>query len=549
MLFGIANAQRQRSAGHPFFTNPTHLMRNSRYALLLSSLLLAGAGTALGQVTPPAAGTAPDPAAPAPPPPVPTPVKPVPYGPGMKINISPDGSKYVRLLAWTQVYARYNENNTNTLRAPGQLKESQLDFGIRRSRLVILAQLNPRFLIYTHLGINNQNAVSGGVAPTIDGKKPQFFIHEAVTEYKVNKYLNLGAGLHYYNGISRLSSASTTSILTMDLPLTNFPTIDVLDQFARWLGVFAKGRAGKFDYRVSMSDPFLTNLPTNVNFVAGGVQTGNPLGLGVTTTDATTGISTNTGTNVANYNPQNVSHVYQGYFSYNFFEPEANLLPYMQGTYLGTKKVLSIGTGFMYNQDGMFSRSSGSAVQLNSFTSATDLFRQVPTTKHDIKLFGADIFYDTPLDTARRTAVTFYGVYYNYDFGPNYVRFVGAENPGYGAVATRGNAVPQSGTGGSVYGQLGFLMGKNTLGKKARLQPYVAYLHSNYEGLHNRAGEVQGVNVYDAGFNLLLDGHNAKVTLNIRERPDFNVTTVGGVGVAGEVQYRPEITLQTQVFL
>ncbi|TPG65950.1 hypothetical protein EAH73_11250 [Hymenobacter nivis] len=465
----------------------------------------------------------------------------------MKFNLSPDGQKYVRLMAWTQVYMRFNENNTGTLRGPSEPKSSQLDFGIRRSRMVLLAQLSPRFLIYTHLGINNQNAVSGGVSPTVDGKKPQFFIHEAVTEYKVNKYLNLGAGLHYYNGISRLTNASTTSILTMDLPLTNFPTIDALDQFARWIGVFAKGRVGKFDYRVSMSDPFLTNLPNNPLYVAG-TQAGNPLALGFSSTSAT-GVVTNTGTNVANYNPQNDGHVYQGYFSYNFFEPESNLLPYTQGTYLGTKKVLSLGAGFMYNRNGMFSRSASSTVALNNYTSTTDLFNTVPTEKHDIKLFGVDAFFDTPLDTARRTAVTFYGVYYNYNFGPNYVRFVGAENPGYGASAYRGNALPQSGTGSSVYAQLGFLTGKKTLGSKVRLQPYVAYLHSGYEGLRNAAGERQGVNVYDAGMNFLLDGHNAKITLNYRERPDFNMTTVAGVGTAGTVVHRPEITLQTQVFL
>jgi hypothetical protein len=450
-------------------------------------------------------------------------------------------------MAWTQVYVRYNENNSGTLRGPNEPKSSQLDFGIRRSRMVLLAQLSPRFLIYTHLGINNQNGVSGGVNATTDGKKPQFFIHEAVTEYRVNKYLSLGAGLHYFNGISRLSSASTTSILPMDLPLTNFPTIDALDQFARWIGVYAKGRVGKFDYRVSVSDPFLTNLPTNANYVVGGVQTGNPLGLGFNTTSG--GVTTNTGFNVAQYNPQNDSHVYQGYFDYNFFDPEPNLLPYMQGTWLGTKKVLSIGGGFMYNQDGMFSRASGSTVNLSSLAAGSDLYAAVPTQKHDIKLFGADVFYDTPLDTARRTALTFYGVYYNYNFGPNYVRFVGPENPGYGASATRGNAVPQSGTGSSVYGQLGFLLGKNTLGKKVRLQPYVAYLYSGYEGLRNAAGERQGTHVYDAGLNFLIDGHNAKVTLNYRERPDFNLTTVNGVGVAGEVVHRPEITLQTQVFL
>ncbi|HEX8350673.1 MAG TPA: hypothetical protein VF598_11985 [Hymenobacter sp.] len=504
-----------------------------RYALTLSALL-AAAGASAQVVTPPA-GQAPPPAAPAPPPATPTAVKPVPYGPGMKVNLSPDGSKYLRFLLWSQIYTRYNENNTGSLRAPNKPKDSQVDFGIRRSRMVVLAQLNPRFLVYTHLGINNQNAVSGGVNATLDGKKPQLFIHEAVTEYKVNKYLNLGAGLHYYNGISRLSSASTVNMLAMDFPITNFPTIDALDQFARYLGVFAKGRIGKFDYRISANDPFLTNLPTNANYVAGGVQAGNPLALGNTVGGV------NTGTNAAQYNPQNVNHVYQGYFNYNFLEPEANLLPYYQGTYLGTKRVLSVGAGFMYNKDGMYSRPTSSAVSLSSLAANTDLYAAVPTTKHDIKLFGIDAFYDVPIDTTSRTALTIYGVYYNYDFGPNYVRYVGGENPGYGAAALRGNAFPQSGTGNAQYLNAGFLLPQNTLGPKVRLQPYVAYLHSSYEALRKADGERAGVNMYDAGVNVLLDGHNAKVTLNYRARPDFTDPN--------SVNYRPEITLQTQVFL
>ena len=495
-------------------------MRHTRYALALGALLLTS--TAFGQVVPPAIGTAPPPAPPAAPTAPLAPAKSAPYGGGLKMNLSPDGSKYVRILLWTQVYARYNENNTNTLRAPGVLKESQVDFGIRRSRMVVMAQLNPRFLVYTHLGINNQNGVSRGVAPAADGKKPQFFIHEAVTEFKVNKYLSLGAGLHYYNGISRLTSASTTSILPMDLPLTNFPTIEQTDQFARWLGIYAKGRIGKFDYRVAMDDAFLTN------------QASTPLSLG------TTSAGVSTGTGVANYNPQNTSHVYQGYFSYNFLEPEASLLPYTQGTYLGTKRVFSIGTGFLYNKDAMYSRTAGSAVPVTSAVSA-DPFGTIATNKHDMVMLGFDAFYDVPLDTASRTAITLYGVYYNFNMGPNHVRFVGGENPGYGTSALRGNAVPQSGTGGAFYGQVGFLMPKNTFGPKARLQPYVAYQHASYEGLKTTDGSVRGVNITDLGLNVLLDGHNAKVTLNYRARPDF--TNVN------DVQYRPEITLQTQVFL
>ncbi|MEJ7661172.1 MAG: hypothetical protein WKG07_16960 [Hymenobacter sp.] len=41
-------------------------------------------------------------------------------------------------------------------------------------------------------------------------------------------------------------------------------------------------------------------------------------------------------------------------------------------------------------------------------------------------LLGFDAFYDAPIDTASRTALTLYGVYYNFDLGPNYARFVGA---------------------------------------------------------------------------------------------------------------------------
>ncbi|OUJ72834.1 hypothetical protein [Hymenobacter crusticola] len=508
-------------------------MQKHRYALALSSMLVAASATA--QVTPPpAGGQAPPPAPPTAPPPTPAPTQAVPYGAGMKVNISPDGSKYLRFISWHQVYTRYTENNSGTLRAPGKPQHGQVDFGLRRSRLVILAQLNPRFLLYTHLGINNQNAVSGG-APgeaTGPGKKPQFFIHEAVTEYKVNKYLSLGAGLHYYNGISRLSSASTVNILPMDLPLTNFPTIDALDQFARWMGVYAKGRIDKFDYRVSVSDPFLTNV------------SGTPLTLG-----ATAG-TTNTGTNIAQFNPQDTKHVYQGYFSYNFFEPEANVLPYQVGTYLGTKKVLSVGAGFMYNKDGTYSRPTSSAVTVPLATGA-DPFVAVATQKHDIKLFGVDAFYDVPLNKDAGTALTLYGVYYNFDFGPNYVRYIGAENPGYGSAIPasvnpsgnllRGNAIPTAGTGSSEYVQVGFLLPKNTLGPKALVQPYVTYLRGSYEGLRQSNGDRQTAKTVDAGVNLLLDGHNAKVTLNYRSRPDF--TNVN------DVNYRPEITLQTQVYL
>jgi hypothetical protein len=503
-------------------------MRNIRYALVTSGLLLTG--TAFGQITPPAAGTPPAPAAPAPPPAVPTPAKSVPYGAGMKVNISPDGSKYLRFIGWAQFWAQYNENNSNTLRN-GVAKSDQLAYSIRRARFLALAQLNPRFLMILDMGMENQASISGGTPndPNGPGKRAPFYIHEAVGEYRINKYLSIGAGLNYQTGISRMTAASTANMLAYDIPVVNFPTLDQTDQFGFFLGAYAKGRIGGFDYRVAIDDamaPSAANTPATVR------------------------------TNAAAFYPRNSNKIYQGYFDYEFLDKEANLLPFSTGTYLGTKKVFNIGAGFHYNADGMFSRPSALPSTLPADPYAIG-FRT-----HDIKLFGADVFYDAPIDTASNTAVTFYGVYYNYNFGPNYVRNAGVINPGTsiaaptgftGATNLYGNALPLIGTGQSIYAQLGLLLPKKLLGPKAKLQPYVAYLHNNLEGLRNPDGTIKGVNVYDAGLNLYVDGHNAKFTLNYRARPDFSdqafLPANNGQATVNSVNYRPEVTLQAQVYL
>ncbi len=543
-------------------------MRFPRYAFTLSSLLLAGAGASFGQGVPtpppvpapapagspsstnPVPSAAPTPSAPVAPPAgsaaTPTPTISVPYGAGMKVNISPDGSKYLRFLSWHQVWTRYTENNSNTLRAPGKPQSDQVDFALRRSRLIVLAQLNPRFLVYTHIGINNQTAVSGGFAPATDGKKPQLFIHEAVVEYKLNKYVSLGAGMHYQNGLSRLTRSSTLNFLTMDAPLTNWPVIETIDQFARGIGAYAKGRAGKLDYVFSVNESFLTNQ-------AGAFST--PAGLGITT--GTGAAASNRGSNTAQYNPQGTNHIYQGYLSYELFDEESNLLPFNVGTYLGTKRVLNFGGGFFYNKDGMVSRPTTSVLDAAGISAATTAgipaFNNAAngTQTHDIGLWSLDAFFDTPVNKETGTAFTVYGVYYNYDFGPNHVRFIGASNPGYGTDPRRGNAVPQSGTGQVGFIETGFLLPKNLLGPKMRVQPYVSHQLASYEGLRDASGEKRGVNITDFGANFYLDGHNAKFTLNYRNRPDFSLPagTPGTVTAPSDIRYRPEITLQTQVFL
>ncbi|MNK01965.1 hypothetical protein D3C87_197810 [compost metagenome] len=412
------------------------------------------------------------------------------YDIGLKIKLNEDGSKYIRFITWHQVWLKYNQNNDGSTLAGKPINESY-DMSIRRSRFLTYSQLGDRFLIMTHFGINNQNPYSGGVSAA-NGKKPQIFLHDAYVDYTVIKrFLNIGAGLHYWNGVSRMANASTLNFMAQDAPIFNWYNIDKSDQFARYLGIFAKGKIGKLDYRLAANDPFQAN---EVKAIA---------------------------TNVSDYNPYCRSWSTAGYIHYEFLDEESNLLPFMVGTYLGTKKVFNIGVGFDHWKDGMWHR-----------TSAGD------TVTQDQLQLGADVFLDMPL-SSKKDALTFYGSYSNYNFGKDYVRHIGILNTADGGGALRGNAVPTLGTGQIFYGQLGYLLPE--LGIEPRFQVYGAFSHSRFEGLRNAADELVPVNTIDAGLNVFLAGHHSKITLNYRARPDFtNIESIN---------YKNELTLQFMVYL
>lgn len=119
------------------------------------------------------------------------------YDIGLKVKINEDGSRYFRLIQWHQVWFKYNQNNSGST-LTGKPIDNSYDLSLRRSRFLMYSQLSDRFLIVTHFGINNQNTFSGGVS-SANGKKPQLFLHDAYVDYTVvKKYLNIGAGLHYW---------------------------------------------------------------------------------------------------------------------------------------------------------------------------------------------------------------------------------------------------------------------------------------------------------------------------------------------------------------
>lgn len=435
------------------------------------------------------------------------------YGGGLKFNLNEDGSKFMRVIAWNQIWMRSSEMNPGTM-IGGEATSTSTDIGNRRLRFLAYAQVSKRYMILTHFGINNQTFTNGGAAGTSGtggygaGKKPGLFFHDAWNEYAVvlpekdKKFsMSLGAGLHYYMGLSRMTMGSTLNFLTIDAPIFNWPLIENSDQFARQVGLFAKGKYGKLEYRLSYNKPYATNLaPVNTTNVANAVAVDNS---GLTKWSKA------------------------GYLEYQFLEQEANVLPFKVGSYLGTKKVFNLGAGFYTAPD------------------ATRSLVNNTINKHDITLLSADAFMDLPIGKKeKKMAVTAYSVLYDYDFGPNYLRNVGIMNvgtldpnfTGNRAIAGPGNAQPTIGSGTIWYTQAGFLLPNKEAKPKVRIQPFGAVTYKDFDALAQTSTQ------FDIGSNFFLDGHHAKITAQYSTRPVYTSLTnkSGSLG---------EFVVQLQIYL
>lgn len=435
------------------------------------------------------------------------------YNGGLKINLNDKEDYYVRFMLWNQIWARVTEQNPGTL-VNNTPQERSFDIGARRLRMLAMAQLSPRFMIMTHFGINSQTFVGGGAAGSGGtgsygaGKKPGMFFHDFTSEYTlfpaVNAYtgernkfsMTLGAGLHYWLGVSRLTMASTTNFLTLDSPIFSFPTVDQSDQFVRMFGIYAKGKVDRLEYRLSVNKPFATNLvPQQENVAVDNNGVSKP--------------------SVA------------GYMDFQFLDQESTTLPFKVGTYLGQKRVFNIGVGFYTQQDGTRSLQNGNL------------------KSHNIALFAGDVFLDMPFSLGSKDmALTSYTGAYRYDFGPNYIRHSGTMNLGTAdpafvgsrSVSGPGNARPMQGTGDIYYSQAGLLLPRLGEQDKVRLQPFVAYTRKNLEALE------KGGNYWDFGSNLLIQQHNAKVSFQYSLRPNYIATD----HIDGN---RGEFIVQFQTFL
>lgn len=429
----------------------------------------------------------------------------------MVLKLDEKGQKFIRLITWHQMWITHTSNNPGTLDINGKVQNNATDMAIRRSRFLVQAQVSPRFMIVSHWGINNQSFVNGGGSGTLGtgssataqgGKRPQLYIHDAWTEYAIRPgKLHLGAGLHYWNGVSRMSSHSTLNFMTLDAPIFNWFNIEATDQFARQLGIYAKGQLGKFDYRIHINKPFAFGTPI----------------ASVTSPNATNVLNENWSTG--------------GYLNYMFRDKESNVLPYFVGSYLGGKKVFNIGAGWYTHKGATASRAS-----------VTDSVKA-----HNQSNLGLDVFLDMPINKKTGTAISLYSVFYHFDFGKNYLRNVGILNLHGSAQpvsansesswAGGGNLQPTIGTGNIWYTQAGYLLPK--LKNGTAFMPYATFTYKKFERLDKASGQ------FDLGMNYFLNGHNAKVTLQYSTRPVYK-TVSGNPERNGS---KGELVLQTQVFL
>jgi len=371
------------------------------------------------------------------------------------ITLSDDGDQWIRVINWVQVWTRAMELNPGST-VQGNDADWAFDVGLRRARLLLLGQLGPRLKTMFHFGMNNQTFTSS--------KHPQIYVHDAWTEVEaIPKHLSLGAGLIYWNGVSRMSNASTISMLGLDAPILNWFQIEKTDQFARQLGLYAKGKIDLFDYRLALLRPFATGST---------LEEGKPV----------------------DFRPNANTVALAGYFQFQLGDIESNALPYTTGTYLGAKSVFNFGFGFHWQPDALGRVVNGEE------------------ERSDLLALGADLFLDRPVGDGAMTA---YLGYYHYDFGPDYTRNIGIMNVAGGGTSFNGagNAYPVIGTGEHLYAQWGYLFP----GSGVRLQPYLTGQLSFMEGL------ADPMMVFEVGANLLLSGHNAKVTLNYRSRPVYQL--------------------------
>lgn len=372
-----------------------------------------------------------------------------------------ESNQKIKFSGGVQFWMRYTELNPGSTIQNTEVKET-VDVSIRRIRLSMKGQLSDKWSYKLGLGVNNLTYLK---------EEAGLDILDVEATYAYRTWLQIGGGKTGYNGFSRFSTPSTMSMVGHDWPIFAAPTINISDDLLRRMGVFVKGQIGKLDYRSALSRPSL-------------FQSDSPP------------------SPTASYNNGLPGILRSFYAKYQFLDKESNASAFSPGTYLGEKKVLSLGMGAQLQRD--------------AFITENILG---DTTYHDMVTWSVDIFFDAPMNPENTISMNFYFGYFNYDFGPNYLRNIGANNPATGGSESfngRGNSYPAVGTGDVVFiqGAVRIATPKFITGLQS-IQPYTSIQYASYDRLNDK------MLLFDSGLSFLFKGHSSKFNIGYQNRPIF----------------------------
>ncbi|MCV9386873.1 hypothetical protein [Reichenbachiella ulvae] len=362
--------------------------------------------------------------------------------------------------ASAQMWARYTELNPGST-IQGEAMDHVSDVSIRRFRAYVCGQVTERWYVKFQLGANNLNYLNNNST---------LKILDLEASYRFADAFELGGGKNAYVGLSRYAAPASSSALGFDLAFFAMPTVGITDDILRKFSVYAKGEIGPIAYRAVVARPMA-------------VQNAPALG------------------EQASFQDNFPSPQYSGYVSYQFFDRESQTSAFRVATYHGAKKLMSIGGGFMYQEDALAG------------------LENLDTVSYNMKHFALDFFLDMPLNASNTRSVTAYAGYFNYDYGKDYIRLVGVNNTANGVAGgtynKAGNKFPAIGTGEIFYGQAGYRMAFANHSQIPALQAFAAIQYAEYDGLDEQ------MIVYDYGINLLFNGHKSKLTFGIQNRPIY----------------------------
>lgn len=375
-------------------------------------------------------------------------------------------TRFISFSGYAELWARYSQLN------PGSLVNNEevggvSDLSLRRIRAKMTYKPTEHLYFVLQMGPTNVN---------VNSKTNTYMdLLDAYAEYSFSPKIAFGAGRSTWRGLSRFTTGPQATLL-YDLPLYATSNTGITDMTVREMSAYIKGQLGRFDYRVVLADPYTAN-------------TADPQ------------------LNKATFSKNEAHKDLSGYFRYAFFDKESNETPFNAGTYVGKKKVLSLGAGFEYMHNALWHNDAEQALHLD-----------------DMKSVALDLFYDAPLNKDKGTSISAYGMAMHNDYGPNYLRFSGTNNPATGVAAANaslngaGNALPTAGTGNTFYAQLGgtlpYFSQKN---HNIQLQPAVSVQLANYDALKDNSA------IYDAGVSLLFHGNSSRLTFDAQNRPIYSL--------------------------